>query len=53
MVKRPLNLTIDEDLIEWLKEYVKSERTTASAFVNQCLAKIKSTKEAEQRGKQK
>ncbi len=45
MVKQRIDLTIDADLVEWLKKHAKENRTNASSLVNQYLAKMKAQEE--------
>ncbi len=48
MVKKPLTLTIDEDLIEWIKEYAEKRRITVSHIFNQYIAQLKTKEEKDQ-----
>ena len=44
MAKTKLNITIDEDLIEFSKLYANEQRTTVSELVSQFLLNLKRTK---------
>ena len=44
MVKNKLNITLDEDLIEFSKLYASEQRTTVSELVSQFLLNLKRTK---------
>ena len=44
MVKNKLNITLDEDLIEFSKFYASEQRTTVSELVSQFLLNLKRTK---------
>ncbi len=41
MKKKRYNFTLDEDLMVWLKDYCKDNRTTCSGFINQLLVRMK------------
>lgn len=45
MQKARINLTLDADLIEFVKEYAESQRTTVSEVFNQFALKLKRIKE--------
>ena len=45
MQKSRINLTIDADLIEFLKEYAENQRTTVSEVFTQFALKLKRLKE--------
>jgi len=45
MQKNRINLTLDADLIEFLKEYAESQRTTVSEVFTQFALKLKRSKE--------
>jgi len=40
-MKKKVSFTIDEDLMDWFKIYVKEESTTMSAVLNQHILKLK------------
>jgi len=44
MAKNKLNITLDEDLIEFSKSYASEQRTTVSELVSQFLLNLKRTK---------
>lgn len=44
MVKNKLNITLDEDLIEFSKSYASEQRTTVSELISQFLLNLKRTK---------
>jgi hypothetical protein len=44
MAKNKLNITLDEDLIEFSKLYASEQRTTVSELVSQFLLNLKRTK---------
>ncbi|MHB8278348.1 MAG: DUF6364 family protein [Candidatus Humimicrobiaceae bacterium] len=44
MKKQKINLTIDEDLIEFAKLYAKDQRTTVSEITTQFFLNLKRTK---------
>jgi len=44
MAKNKLNITLDEDLIEFSKLYANEQRTTVSELVSQFLLNLKRTK---------
>ena len=45
MQKARINLTLDTDLIEFIKEYAESQRTTVSEVFTQFALKLKRVKE--------
>jgi hypothetical protein len=45
MQKSRINLTLDSDLIEFVKEYAESQRTTVSEVFTQFALKLKRLKE--------
>ena len=45
MLKSRINLTLDADLVEFVKEYAESQRTTVSEVFNQFALKLKRVKE--------
>lgn len=45
MNKRKLNITLDYDLIDYIKIYAKENRTTISEIISQFLLNLKRTKE--------
>ncbi|MDP3479714.1 MAG: DUF6364 family protein [Desulfoprunum sp.] len=45
MQKSRINLTLDADLIEFIKEYAESQRTTVSEVFTQFALKLKRNKE--------
>ncbi len=45
MQKSRINLTLDADLIEFIKEYAESQRTTVSEVFTQFALKLKRLKE--------
>lgn len=45
MQKSRLNLTLDADLVEFVKEYAESQRTTVSEVFTQFALKLKRNKE--------
>ena len=45
MQKARINLTLDADLIEFVKEYAESQRTTVSEVFTQFALKLKRVKE--------
>jgi hypothetical protein len=45
MPKARINLTLDSDLIEFVKEYAESQRTTVSEVFTQFALKLKRLKE--------
>ncbi|ACM18695.1 antitoxin [Geotalea daltonii FRC-32] len=45
MQKARINLTLDSDLIEFVKEYAESQRTTVSEVFTQFALKLKRLKE--------
>lgn len=45
MQKARINLTLDADLIEFVKEYAESQRTTVSEVFSQFALKLKRLKE--------
>jgi len=45
MPKSRINLTVDADLVEFLKEYAESQRTTVSEVFTQFALKLKRLKE--------
>ena len=47
MQKGRINLTLDSDLIEFVKEYAESQRTTVSEVFTQFALKLKRLKENE------
>jgi hypothetical protein len=45
MLKSRINLTLDADLLEFVKEYAESQRTTVSEVFTQFALKLKRVKE--------
>lgn len=45
MQKARINLTLDSDLIDFMKEYAETQRTTVSEVFSQFALKLKRTKE--------
>lgn len=45
MQKGKLNITLDQDLIEFAKNYAKYQRTTVSEIFNQFILNLKRSKE--------
>ena len=45
MQKARINLTLDADLIDFIKEYAETQRTTVSEVFTQFALKLKRTKE--------
>jgi len=45
MQKSRINLTLDADLVEFIKEYAESQRTTVSEVFTQFALKLKRNKE--------
>ena len=45
MQKSRINLTLDSDLIDFIKEYAETQRTTVSEVFTQFALKLKRTKE--------
>lgn len=44
MAKNKLNITLDQDLIEFSKSYAEEQRTTVSELISQFLLNLKRTK---------
>ncbi|NCO68346.1 MAG: hypothetical protein COY75_07300 [Nitrospirae bacterium CG_4_10_14_0_8_um_filter_41_23] len=45
MYKRKVNITLDKDLIEYIKTYAEEQRTTISEIFTQFVLNLKRTKE--------
>jgi len=45
MLKSRINLTLDTDLVEFIKDYAESQRTTVSEVFTQFALKLKKLKE--------
>jgi hypothetical protein len=45
MYKRKVNITLDKDLIEYIKAYAEEQRTTISEIFTQFVLNLKRTKE--------
>lgn len=45
MLKKKINITMDEDLIEYAKIYASEQRTTVSEIFSQFVLNLKRTKE--------
>jgi len=45
--KSKINITLDKDLIEYVKIYAKSERTTVSEIITQFILNLKRSKDGD------